>query len=84
MSGDRLDRMLIILKNAFPDELEEENKKLENALDKACNELSNLCFQTKCKDCHFVKEQEDENNDCPVQGNCCSYDWKEWCLKNVE
>lgn len=58
---------------------------LEKALDKACEELSKMCKQTKCANCHFVKEQKEKivyDNDCPVQGNCCSYDWKEWCLKD--
>ena len=41
----------------------------EKALDKACNELMKMCQQTKCRDCHFVKEQIDCDNNCPVQGN---------------
>lgn len=63
-------------------------EKLEKALDKGCNELMKMCIQTKCKDCHFTKETLDSYDghnwidDCPVQGNYCSYDWKEWCLKD--
>lgn len=57
--------------------------KMERALDKACEELAKMCHQTKCGNCHFVLEQEDDSNDCPVQGNCCSFDWKEWCMKDV-
>lgn len=56
---------------------------LEQALDKACKELVRMCEQTKCRDCHFVKEQVDCNNDCPVQGNLTSFDWKEWLKRNV-
>lgn len=58
--------------------------KQEKALDKACEELGKMCKQTKCKDCHFVKEQVNEDNDCPVQGNITYCDWKEWCMKDVE
>jgi len=58
--------------------------KQEKALDKACEELGKMCKQTKCKDCHFVKEQVNEDNDCPVQGNIAYCDWKEWCLKDAE
>lgn len=57
--------------------------RLEKALDKACEELVRMCEQTKCRDCHFVKEQVDCNNDCPVQGNLTSFDWKEWLKRNV-
>lgn len=55
---------------------------LEKSLDKSCKELVKMCKQTNCKDCHFVKEQIDCNNDCPVRGNYTYHDWKEWCLKD--
>ena len=56
--------------------------KYKKALDKACEELVKMCKQTKCGNCHFVKEQIEENNNCPVQGNAVEHDWKEWCLKD--
>ena len=58
------------------------NEKLDNALDKACGELTKMCKQTKCKDCHFVQEQIDCENDCPVQGNLTYWDWKEWAMND--
>lgn len=60
------------------------NEKLSKALDKACEELNKLCKQTKCKNCHFVKEQEDCFNDCPVSGNQDKSIWREWCLEDNE
>lgn len=65
-------------------DLEKYVDQLEKAFNKACEELIKMCHQTKCKNCHFVLEQEEDNNDCPVQGNCCSFDWKEWCMKENE
>lgn len=56
----------------------------KEALDIACKELVNMCKQTKCKDCHFVKEQIDYDNDCPVNGNHTYLDWKEWVLEKVD
>ena len=71
------------VRHAFQDLLNE-NLKLEKALDKACEELNELCKQTKCKDCHFVKEQANCFNDCPVSGNLDKSIWKEWCMKDVD
>lgn len=68
----------------YIDALEKYVDQLEKAFNKACEELIKMCHQTKCKNCHFVLEQEEDNNDCPVQGNCCSFDWKEWCMKENE
>ena len=62
----------------------EMNYKLDKALDKACEELTKMCKQTKCKDCHFVQEQNDCENDCSVQGNLTYWDWKEWAMNDDE
>lgn len=58
-------------------ELREQLQAKEKALVKLSDQTARMCKQTKCKDCLFVIEQETNNNDCPVQGNCCGYDWKE-------
>lgn len=62
-------------------------KKTQEALDKTCEELARMCHQTSCRNCHFVREQINELNNCPVQGNQTSEDWKEWILtkeKNIQ
>lgn len=91
MNRPKLNRVYTVRNNSslqevleYRYELEKYCDKLEKALDKACEELGKMCKQTKCKDCHFVKEQVNEDNDCPVQGNITYCDWKEWCLKDVE
>lgn len=55
---------------------------LEKALEKTCSELVKMCKQTKCEDCHFVKEQFYGANNCPVQGNLTPYDWKKWSFED--
>lgn len=63
-------------------QLMEENRKLEKALDKACEELKKMSY---CKDCYEYQEKG-----CPFirydlicYGECKSAEkWKEWCMEN--
>lgn len=61
-------------------QLLEKHEKTQKALDKACEELVKMCHQTECRNCHFVKKQENELDNCPVQGNETLEDWKEWAI----
>lgn len=72
----------IVEDNEIIEEAFKEYIKLKNALNKACNELVKMCRQTDCKNCHFVKEQVNCDNDCPVQGNSTFYDWKKWSFED--
>lgn len=66
------------------DNLEGKIKKYKKALDITCEELVKMCKQTNCKNCHFVKEQTDCLNDCPVKGNLTPCDWEEWAIEKAE
>lgn len=61
MGGDRLDLLARI------QELEEKNKKLQRALDKACKALEEFDMTFNNADCEDVRTKEQ---------------WKEWCLKD--
>lgn len=74
-------KALMYDRNQYEQGFKDAKERYGKALDKACDELVKMCQQTKCRDCHFVKEQIDCDNDCPVQGNYTPVDWKEWCMK---
>lgn len=61
MGGDRLDLLARI------QELEEENKTLQRALDKACKELGDFDMTFNNADFEDVRTKKQ---------------WKEWCMKD--
>lgn len=68
----------LLIKEYF--QLLEKYKKTQKGLVKTCEELVKMCHQTECRNCHFVRKQENELDNCPVQGNETSKDWKEWAI----